>query len=467
MIRFQTFGIAASALKRPATLAALVSLATAVPLAQAETLQEALAKAYQNNPTLLAARAGLRAVDEGIPEALSGWRPTVSLNYDVGKTHSESSGGSSSSSGSLNTTPRTGALTLDQNIFQGGRTSSATKRAEQDVLAERARLAITEQQVMFDAGTAYVDVQRDEAVLRLNQNNERVLRRQLEATRDRFQVGEVTRTDVAQAESRLARATAERIQSEGDLAQSRAAYRDVIGDFPGTLQPAKSLGNLPANQDNAINQARSNSPEVLVARFDAGSAAASVRVVTSELYPTLDLEGEVNRRNDTSSTDSRSDTQSVTARFRMPLYQAGGVSARIRAAKHTHSRRRSELDAAIRSAIASGIRAWEGHQTTVAQIKAFGSEVRAASIALEGVRQEAQVGSRTVLDVLDAEQELLNARVSLVRAQRDEVVASFDVRRSIGTLQAARLDLGVPTYDFAAYYRKVRYKWFGWGIGGN
>ena len=149
----------------------------------------------------------------------------------------------------------------------------------------------------------------------------------------------------------------------------------------------------------------------------------------------------------------------------MPLYQAGDVSARIREAKQTHSQRRRELDAAIRSAIASGINAWEDYQTSVAQIKAFGSEVRAASIALEGVRQEAQVGSRTVLDVLDAEQELLNARVSLVRAQRDEVVASLDVHRTIGTLQAAQLNLGVPAYDFTAYYKKVRNKWFGWGIG--
>lgn len=449
----------------PATLAALVSLAMAGSMVQAETLQEALAKAYQNNPTLLAGRAKLRAVDEGVPEALSGWRPTVSLNYDVGKTHRDSSG--SFSGGSQNFTPRTGSLSLDQNLYQGGRTASATKRAEQDVMAERARLATTEQQVMFDAGTAYVDVQRDEAVLRLNQNNERVLRRQLEATRDRFQVGEVTRTDVAQAESRLARATADRIQSEGDLAQSRAAYRDVIGDFPGTLQPAKSLGNLPHDQDEAIDQARANSPEVIAARFDERSAAASIKVVTGELYPTVDLEGELSRQNDTSSDDSRTDRESITARFRVPLYQAGGVSARIRASKQTHSQRRKELDAAIRRAIADVIRAWEDYQTSVAQIKAFSSEVRAASIALEGVRQEAQVGSRTVLDVLDAEQELLNARVSLVRAQRDEVVASFNVRRRIGTLQAAQLDLGVPTYDFAAYYKKVRYKWFGWGIGGE
>ena len=445
-------------------LAAFMSLAMVGPLAQAETLQEALAKAYQNNPTLLAARARLRAVDEGVPEALSGWRPTVEVNYDIAKSHTFTSAGSSANSTSRNTTPRTGSITLDQNIFQGGLTSSESKKAEQDVLAERARLATTEQQVMFDAGTAYVDVQRDGAVLRLNQNNERILRRQLEATRDRFQVGEVTRTDVAQAESRLARARADRIQSEGDLAQSRAAYRDIIGDFPGSLVTAKALRDLPASQDDAISRARSNSPEVIAARFDERSASAAVKVVVSKLYPSLDLEGVLSRRDDKSSTDSRTDEQSITARLSVPLYQAGDVSARIRASKQTHSQRRKLLDAAIRSAIASAIRSWEGYQTTVAQIRAFSSEVRAATIALEGVRQEAQVGSRTVLDTLDAEQELLNARVSLVRAQRDEVVATFDVRRRIGTLQGAQLNLGVPVYDFAAYYKKVRNKWYGWSI---
>lgn len=446
-------------------MAALISLVAAASPAGAETLRDALAKAYQNNPTLLAARARLRAVDEGVPQALSGWRPTVEFSYDIGKSHSRSSSGSGLTS--RNTTPRTGAISLDQNLFRGGRTTASTRQADQEVLAERARLAATEQQVMFDAGTAYVDVRRDEAVLRLNQSNERVLRRQLEATRDRFQVGEVTRTDVAQAESRLSGATADRIQSEGALVQSRAVYRDVVGDFPGSLEPAKALGNLPTSQGDAIDKARLNSPDVISARFDERAAAEAVKVVFSELYPSVDLSGEVSRRNDTSSTDSRSDVQSVTATLTVPLYQAGGVSARIRSAKQTHGQRRSQLDAAIRSAIAASIQAWQDYQTAVARIKALNAQVRAAGIALEGVRQEAQVGSRTVLDVLDAEQELLNARVSLVRAQRDEVVASMDVRRRIGTLQASQLNLGVPTYDFAAYYRRVRNKWFGWGIGGK
>lgn len=435
--------------------------------AGAETLQEALAKAYQNNPTLLAARARLRAIDEGVSEAVSGWRPTVSINYDVGKTYSDSSGGSSSGSGAQNRTPRTGSLSLEQNVYRGGRTLSGTRRAEQDVLAERARLATTEQQVMLDGGTAFVDALRDEAVLRLNQSNERVLKRQLEATRDRFQVGEVTRTDVAQAESRLARAVADRIQSEGNLVQSRAAYRDIMGDLPGTLQPTKPLGDLPTSQDDTIKQARVSNPQVIASRFTERAAVADIDVVKGELYPSINLEGDLSRGNDTSSTDSRRESASITARVSMPLYQAGGVSARIRAAKQTHSQRRRELDAAIRTVIASATGAWQDYQTAVAQIKAFTSEVNSASIALEGVRQEAQVGSRTVLDVLDAEQELLDARVSLVRAQRDEAVASFSVRQQIGTLVASKLALGVPTYDFEAYYKKVRNKWFGWGIGGK
>jgi outer membrane protein len=451
-----------SALKYPIMLASLICFATAAPSAEAETLREALAKAYLSNPTILAARARLRAVDEGVPEALSGWRPTVTINYDIGRTRASVPGGAVS-----NFTPRTGSATLDQNIYAGGRTIAETQQAEQEVFAERARLATVEQDTLFEAATAYVDVRRDGAIRRLNQSNERVLRRQLDATRDRFQVGEVTRTDVAQAESRLAGATAARILAAGNLAQSRAAYLEVIGDSPTKLEPAKTLKDLPRNRKSAIKLARKNSPVVVAARFEERSAAADIKVETSDLLPTIGLRGVLSRTNDISSSDSRRDASSVTARLAVPLYRAGAVSARIRAAKQTHSRTRKELDAALREAIADVIRAWEVYQTAVAQIKAFNTEVRSSKIALEGVRQEAQVGSRTVLDVLDAEQELLIASVNLVRAQRDEVVASFDVRRRVGTLQAAQLGLGVPAYDFAAYYKKVRNKWYGWWINGR
>ena len=352
----------------------------------AQSLEEALAKAYLNNPTLRAARAELRATDEGVAQAQSGWRPTLELGYDIGKEYSDSSGGSNWSAGSQNRTPRSGSVTLEQNIFQGFRTVAGTERAEEIVKAERARLASTEQQVLLDAATAYMDVVRDEAVLNLNVNNERVLKRQLEATRDRFEVGEVTRTDVAQAESRLSSAIADRIQAEGALVRSRA---------------------------------------------------------------------------------SRSDGASVTAQLTVPLYQAGAVSSRIRQAKQTWSQQRLLLEAAVRDATQAATDAWKRLETARAQIAAFTAAVRAGEIALEGVRQEAQVGSRTVLDVLDAEQELLNARVSLVRAERDAVVASVDLRQAVGTLLASDLNLPVEKYDPEKNYRAVRDRWFGTGITGE
>ncbi len=448
-----------SFLRSSAAVLAL-SLALIPAATSAETLEEALTKAYQNNPTILAARARLRATDEGVSQALSGWRPTVSLSYDVGKDYRSTNGTTRTS---RNSTPRGGGLSVDQNVYEGGKTVATTDRAEQEVLAERSRLASTEQDIMLRAATAYMDVVRDEAVLRLNQNNERVLQRQLEATRDRFQVGEVTRTDVAQAESRLSRATADRISAEGELAKSRADYRDVIGDFPGTLQPAKAVGDLPAGVDQAIDQARGANPAVVLAQYNERAAAAGIRVAKSDLLPSVDIEGDLSRDHDVSAAVERSDGASITATLSVPLYQAGAVSSRIRAAQQVHSQRRQELDAAVRAAIATATQAWESYQTARAQIRAFDAEVRAAGIALEGVRQEAQVGSRTVLDVLDAEQELLNARVSLVRAQRDEVVTSFDVRRSVGTLLATRLNLPVEAYDFQSYYKSIRNKWWGWG----
>jgi outer membrane protein/adhesin transport system outer membrane protein len=312
-----------------------------------------------------------------------------------------------------------------------------------------------------------MDVLRDQAVLELNTNNERVLQRQREAANDRFQVGEVTRTDVAQAESRLSRANADRIRAEGDLISSRARYRSTVGEMPGRLRPTTPLGGLPANEDSVLSLARNNAPDVAVARFTEQAAQATVGVVTSERYPELDLEAEVGRTDQATSRFSRTDSASIIAVVRVPLYQGGAVSARVREAKEIASQRRQELDLAVRSAVQQGTSAWEALQTARAQIKAFSEEVRAAEIALEGVRQEAAVGSRTVLDVLDAEQELLDARVSLVQAQRDEVVASFSLRAAVGELTARNLNLPVQGYDYEEHYKAVRGKFWGTSIEGE
>lgn len=427
--------------------------------ASAETLKEALAKAYLSNPTLLSARAKLRATDEGVPKAISGWRPTLSFGYDIGKSKKSSAGVSQ------NRTPKTGSVSLDQNLFNGWRTQSGIASAEQAVLSQRARLASTEQSIMLDAGTAYMNVIRDGAVLKLNQANELVLGRQLEATRDRFEVGEVTRTDVAQAESRLSRAKADRIESEGSLTISRAGYRSIIGDFPGTLKSVGPLENLPATKDEAIASAKAGNPDVVAALHDERAAKTAIKTAEGALYPTLDLEGELTRRDQATSPTSRTEAASITASVSVPIYQAGAVSAKIRSAKQTWSQERRDLDAAIRTAVQEAAQSWERYATARAQVNAFAAEVRAAEIALEGVKQEAQVGSRTVLDVLDAEQELRDARVSLVRARRDVTVASFQVRRAVGTLAASKLTLSVELYDPSKNYKTYRDRWFGTSIG--
>jgi TolC family type I secretion outer membrane protein len=433
----------------------------------AETLEDALVRAYTGNPVLLAARARLRGVDEEIAQAISGWLPTISVSSDVGKRRSNTTGGSSSSAGSQNRTPRTSSFTIDQNLFAGLQTVAQTRQAEREIEAERARLMRTEQTVMLDAATAYMDVVRDQAVLKLNINNEKVLRRQLEAARDRFEVGEVTRTDVAQAESRLAGATADRIGSEGALTSSQASYRRQTGVAAGRLKPAAPLTGLPMSEAEAVKLARVNNPTVFAARFDEEAARAAVDVAKADLYPTFDIEGEISRADQTSGRNSRSDRAEITATLKLPLYQAGNVHSKVRQAKQTVAEERGNVEAAIRAAEESATQAWDALQTARARIKAFTAQVRASTIALEGVQQEARVGSRTVLDVLDAEQELLDASVDLARVQRDEVVASFRLRAAVGTLTAGKMNLTAKIYDVNAHYGATRRKFFGIGIKGE
>ena len=425
----------------------------------AETLKEALAKAYLSNPILQAARAKLRAKDEDVSEALSGWRPEVTFKYDLEKSKIDPGGGTQ------NRTPRTASIKVKQNLFNGWRTESSVKKAEETDLGQRAELVATEQKILLDAGTAYMDVIRDNAVLKLNKSNERVLRRQLQATKDRFDVGEVTITDVAQAESRLSRAIAEGIKAEGTLTISRAVYKNVIGNFPGELNDALPLSELPTSQDEAIALAKGNNPEIKRARFNERTSKIAIRNTEGALYPSIDLEGELSRRDQTSSETNTAEEASIKATFSFPLYQSGAVSARIRAAKATWDKERRNLVGAIRSAVQGASQSWKRYETAKAQVTAFSSEVRAAEIALEGVKQEAKVGSRTVLDVLDAEQELMDARVSLIRAQRNTTVTSMELRQAIGTLTASKMKLDVQIYDPKRHFNQTRNRWLGALIG--
>lgn len=420
-----------------------------------ETLEEALAKAYTTNPELLSQRAALKASDEEVPQALSNWRPELELTGQAGHERTDTER-------SLDTTdPRLVELTVTQPIYRGGRTVADTRRAEADVRAARAELHSTEQSVLLSAVRAYMDVVRDEAVVELNRANEQRLERQLQAARDRFRVGEITRTDVAQAEARLSRANADRIQAEGALAATRETYRRIIGDAPGRLtRPGVTL-DLPANAEASSSRAREQNPDVVRAVNRAESATHTVRVVKGELLPTFEIQGALTAERDPTASIERRESAVILGQLTVPIYQQGAVYSRLRAARHVQSQRREELDNVRRGAVEAATTAWNDLQTARAAVTSFEAEVRANEIALDGVQREALVGSRTVLDVLDAEQELLDAKVNLVRSQRDELVAQFELLAAVGALTARELKLPVPIYDAEANYKNVRDRWFG------
>lgn len=444
--------------------AALLALLPPAPV-QAMTLEEALASAYRTNPELKAARRELGAVNEGVAQELSNWRPQVSLRGSAGlETRESNQNALGGASRTQDLEPLQGQLELRQPLYRGGRTLAGTDRAENEVRAQRARLRATEQDVLFRAAQAYMDVWRDQAVLELNENNVEVLRRQLEATQDRFEVGEVTRTDVAQAESRLARAVANVTEAEGNLSSSRAVYQEVIGALPRDLEQPPVPDSVPGSLDTVVSQALENNPQVVAAEFAAEAARDEVRQLAGELLPQADLVGRLSHSRDQSFQGSETDSATILAEITIPLYQQGRTFSRIREAKQVANQRRLNLRAARNRAEQAAISAWETLSSARAQIESIREQVRAADIALEGVRQENQVGARTVLDVLDAEQELLNAKVELVRAQRNEIVASYDVLAAIGKLGAEQIGLPVEVYDPEPAYEAVRDKWLGWGL---
>ena len=428
------------------------------PSANAETLSDALAKAYTTNPTLQSARATLRATDEGMAQALSGYRPSVSA---VGTTSSKRQETSADPGNTINTVPRTMSLSVTQSLFAGGQTVADVSSAGNTISAQRARLKNSEQTILLGAATAYSDVLRDLAVLDLNVNNEQVLSRHLEATRDRFDVGEITRTDVHLAEARLAGATANRIQAEGTLEASRATYANVVGEAPTALEkPALTLP-LPTTLDEAIKLADDENPAIIAATFAEKAALDSVDSTKGQLLPSIDLTGSAGRSLDTTSRDYWSNALEAKVTLTVPLYESGSVYSQVRQARQQAAALRLDADQARRDAGAEVRQAWQNLQVARARIESIKTQVLAAQTALEGVQREASVGSRTVLDVLDSEQELLDARVNLVSSQRDETVAALTLLSTVGRLTATDLNLAVDLYDTGRHYQDVQNKWFG------
>lgn len=424
----------------------------------AESLSDALAKAYISNPTLLSARATLRAIDESMAQAVSGYRPSVAVAGTASAKQQETS---ASPGNAVDTKPRTMTLSLSQSLFAGGQTMAAVSSAGNTISAQRARLKGAEQTVLLNASTAYLDVLRDQAVLELNIKNEQVLGRHLEATRDRFNVGEITRTDVHLAEARLAGATANRIQSEGTLEASRATYANVVGDAPtGLEKPALTLP-LPTSLDEALTMADDENPAIVAAGYAEKAALDSIDSTTGQLLPSIDLSGSANRSLDTASSNYWSNSMEAKVTLTVPLYQSGSVYSQVRQARQQAAASRLDADQARRDVTSQVRQAWQNLAVTRARIDSIDTQVRAAQTALEGVQREASVGSRTVLDVLDSEQELLDARVNLVKSQRDETVAALTLLSSVGRLTATDLNLVVDLYDTGRHYQDVQNKWFG------
>ena len=446
-------------------LVSLLSLAACVGSAPAgaQSLAEALTATYQSNPSLLAARAELKAVNEGVPQALSDWRPSVSLAGAAGAQRIDAQ----RPGGAETTYPIGASVLLAQPLYRGGRTIAAVSQAEAEVRAQRARLASSEQTVLLDAAVAYMDVWRDQAVLRLNESNEAVLAQQLEATRDRFDVGELTRTDVAQAESRLARARANRIAAEGDLAVSRAVFAEVVGFAPGVLAAPPALDGLPAGEEEAVAAALDENPDLITAIQSEIAARHQVRASVGELLPVVSLSVQLSHTENQLAQSTETDEAQVLALITIPLYQQGFVTSRVREDKQTARQRRIQVDETRRRVLQETIDAWEGLVEARASTIAFETEVQAGVVVLEGVRQEHEVGARTTLDILDAEQELLDAQVNLARGRRDTLVAGFQVLVAEGRLSAANLALPVEVYDPEADYRAVRDRWFGLAIPGE
>ncbi len=441
--------------------------------AAAETLEQALVQAYETNPQILAERANLRAIDEGVPQAIggsttvSGWRPTVQFTGSAGSLRQENTPASTTAPPHQTLQPKTVDLNITQPLYQGGGTVANVAAAEENVESERANNLATETTVFLAVIQAYFDVLRDGAVVDLNANNEQVLRRQLEATNDQFRVGSVTRTDVAQAEARLAAATASRQQAEGTLQVSRSRYVQAVGHLPENLVQPQLRPVLPVTREEALALAATKNLTVIRDVFAEDAARSLVLVARSGLFPSVNLVGDVQRLQEQQLPDREQTNLSLTARVTMPLYEGGTTYSRTRQQEEKVAQALSTTDNDRRIALQGATQAWETIQSARASVTSLQATIRAAEIALEGTRQEATVGSRTVLDVLNAEQELFSDRVSLVQAQHDLAVAEFNLAGEVGQLTAIDLKLPVRLYDVDVHYKSVRNKWLGFGADDN
>lgn len=420
-------------------LVTIAMLLAAAPALWADTLGQAFSQAYNSNAAIRAQQAQLRASGYQVDQARAGYKPQISFEAGVGTAHNDLA----SPFFPVSTYPqntKTAGLIITQPLYTGGQVSANVNAAENARSAQLAELSATEERVFLNVATAYTDVVRDQAVLKLEQHNVRVLNKQLGATRAEFENGEVTHTDVAQAEARLAGAEASLIRARGSLAASQAAYVRMVGVAPGTLEQPVMPEGLPATEAEAAQLAQKNYP-VLAARYAENAAQQRIAAVSGRQKPTVALTGQLLEARDPEIGFSRIDTRSIMLTFSMPIYEGGALDAEKHAAEQRAVARNDDLLDTQRQARLDAVNAWQAYQTANAQLAAIHSQIRAEQVAASGVRDEAAVGERTTLDVLNADQELLNARVNLVRAQRDQLVAAYALKAATGRLTADALHL--------------------------
>jgi outer membrane protein len=437
--------------------------------ALADTIEAALVRAYQNNPQLNAQRAQVRSTDENVPQALSGYRPRVALTASAGYQYTDTNTTAGGTPTNIVRTeihganaPRSAGVTVSQTLFNGQQTANRTRAAESQVSGSREALRVLEQTVLLSAATIYMDYLRDAAIVEVQRSNVRVLEQTLKQTRDRFNVGEVTRTDVAQSEAQLAAGKTQQLTAESNLTTTRSNFRRIIGNEPENLAPGSPVDRfLPGTLPGAVDLGLTQNPNVTAAMFGIDVNYLQVKVNEGALLPTVTLQTSVQQSYEQTLTIFRSFGASVIGQLSVPVYQGGAEYSLIRQSKENLAQQRLVLETTRDQIRANVVTAWGQLVAGKAQVASAQSQVTASEIALNGVREEAKAGQRTTLDVLNAQQALVNARVALVTAQHDRVVASYAVLNAVGRLAPQVLNLPTTVYDPSVHYQQVRDSWYG------
>jgi len=452
-----------------AAVAVLLMMHIGPSPALADTIEAALVRAYQINPQLNAQRASVRSTDENVPQALSGYRPRVAITGSAGYQYTDTNLTSGGSPTAIVRTevhganaPRSIGATVTQTLFNGQQTANRTRAAESQVSGAREALRVLEQSVLLSAATIYMDYLRDAAIVEVQRSNVRVLEQTLKQTRDRFNVGEVTRTDVAQSEAQLAAGKTQLLTAEANLVTTRSNFRRIIGNEPEQLAPGSPVDRyLPGTLPGAVELGLTENPNVTAAMFGIDVNYLQVKVNEGALLPTVTLQASVQQSYEQQMTVFRTFGAAAIAQVSVPVFQGGAEYALIRQSKETLAQQRLNLEQVRDQARANVATAWGQLVAGKAQVASAQSQVAASEIALNGVREEAKAGQRTTLDVLNAQQALVNARVALVTAQHDRVVASYSVLNTIGRLSPQVLNLATTVYDPSVHYHQVRDSWMG------